>query len=348
MFVVNARNVHAALPAGLALLETHGERRESRNGPVAVMPCPVTTVYQRPRERVIFWPERDANPFFHLMESLWMLAGRNDVAFPASYVKRMREFSDDGETFHGAYGHRWINHFARVVEGSTSDDVEVVTIDQVRTIIQLLKLNPNDRRAVLGMWDPSVDLGRQGKDVPCNTQAYFSVASSGHLDMTVCNRSNDVVWGAYGANAVHFSILQEFVANALGVPVGRYWQMSNNYHAYLDTLKGVANLACMHHSTSCPYQDGTVGPYKLMNTPIDSWLQDLHIFLDEGPVLGLRDPFFRKVAVPMALAHAAFKGETGAAKYSVPLNILRNCTATDWRLAAEEWIIRRRDRKANG
>ena len=32
------------------------------------------------------------------------------------------------------------------------------------------------------------------------------------LCMTVCNRSNDMLWGAYGANVVHMSMLQEFVA----------------------------------------------------------------------------------------------------------------------------------------
>ncbi len=83
MNVISVRNVHEALPEALRFLRQTGVPRDSRNGAVLQAPCPVTTVYRRPDERVLFWPERDANPFFHFMESLWMLAGRNDVAWPA-------------------------------------------------------------------------------------------------------------------------------------------------------------------------------------------------------------------------------------------------------------------------
>jgi hypothetical protein len=38
--------------------------------------------------------------------------------------------------------------------------------------------------------------------------------------MTVTNRSNDLCWGMLGANYVHFTILQEYLAARLGV-VGR-------------------------------------------------------------------------------------------------------------------------------
>jgi thymidylate synthase len=54
------------------------------------------------------------------------------------------------------------------------------------------------------------------------------------LDLTVLCRSNDVVWGAYGANAVHFSVLQEYLAGRIGVDVGVMYQFSNNYHGYVD------------------------------------------------------------------------------------------------------------------
>ncbi len=69
-----------------------------------------------------------------------------------------------------------------------------------------LKTYPNDRRTVVGMWDPWEDLWEEndGKDYPCNTQIYFW-ERKGQLNMTVCNRSNDMIWGAYGANAVHMS-----------------------------------------------------------------------------------------------------------------------------------------------
>ena len=81
MHVIRARNVQEALVVGLQDLRRYGVERESRNGPVVVFPEPVTTVCERPEERVLFHCERDANPFFHLFEALWMLAGRNDLAY---------------------------------------------------------------------------------------------------------------------------------------------------------------------------------------------------------------------------------------------------------------------------
>ena len=59
MRVINARNVNDAYWKGLALLRAEGQLASSRAGTVQVMPCPVVTVYERPRERVLFDPQRD-------------------------------------------------------------------------------------------------------------------------------------------------------------------------------------------------------------------------------------------------------------------------------------------------
>jgi hypothetical protein len=332
MKVIQAHNVHEALPAALHELRHTGYDRDSRNGPVRLFPTPVTTVYQNPLERVIFWPERDANPFFHFFEALWMLAGRNDLAFPAHYAANIRSYSDDGKTLHGAYGHRWRNWFGH---------------DQLGSIVQRLRADPNDRRAVLGMWDASVDLERDGKDVPCNTQAFFAINGEGELDMTVLNRSNDMVWGCYGANAVHFSMLQEYLALAIGVPVGIYYQVSNNLHAYHSTLKQVERLASVDARAasyqSNPYMTGCVAPFPMRQTTLTEWEQDLNLLLTDGPIVGFRDPFFRRVAVPMWMAHRAYKeGKVEKDRFDRPIEILDQCLATDWRRACIEWIERRR------
>lgn len=330
MRVINARNVHLALPQALDLLKWAGVPRDSRNGPTKVFPEPVTTVYHRPEERVMFWPERDANPFFHFFEALWMLGGRNDVEYLAQFVDRMRSFSDDGVTFHGAYGHRWVNHFER---------------DQLGIIISALKRNPDDRRNVLSMWDANVDLGREGKDLPCNLQAIFRINTAGRLDMTVTNRSNDMVWGAYGANAVHFSFLHEYVARGIGVGVGVYRQMSNDLHAYLSTLEPVECLAdhaqlYVPDDALCPYTRGEVEPFPLIRD-WERWNAELGMFLSDPHAMGFTEPFFKKVAVPMYLAHEAYKVNRGEDRYTVALAALEACAATDWKRAGEEWLTRR-------
>jgi hypothetical protein len=113
MHVIRARNANQALPEMMHYVRDSGlvVKRDSRNGPVLQFAEPFCIKYQRPTQRVVFWEERDANPFFHLFESLWMIAGRNDVAYPARYSSNIAQFSDDGHTFHGAYGYRWRKHF---------------------------------------------------------------------------------------------------------------------------------------------------------------------------------------------------------------------------------------------
>lgn len=352
MHVITARNVHDALPRGVQLLLEKGAQRDSRNGPVLQARGPVTTLYAQPCERVMLWPERDANPFFHLLESLWMLAGRNDLAFPAGILPRFREFSDDGRTLHGAYGHRWRQHF-----GS----------DQIKLIIDELTRDPDSRRCVLQMWDAPSDLGRAGRDLPCNTHIYFGVSAEGALDMTVCCRSNDIIWGAYGANAVHFSVLQELMADALRRPVGRYWQISNNYHAYLSTLGPVQHLG---ETCADGYRgDRWVNPYEDDGTPsmpsyraalrrhrlLDpehGWqqlLEDCALLIDQPEAVGFRHSFIRRVAKPMLMAQRVWAERQHAVSWRVLAmrEILEQMPEhNDWRVAAEQWCARRVEREA--
>lgn len=325
MVVIDARNVHEALLKGLHTLRTQGAERQSRNGPVLVMDGPVTTMYRHPRERVLQYPGRGENPFFHFYESLWMLGGRNDVASLTTMVPRMKEFSDNGKTFHGAYGHRWRKRLG---------------MDQLAIIAKALRTNKDDRRCVLQMWDVANDLGQVGKDFPCNTQIYFSVSAHGTLDMTVCNRSNDIIWGAYGANAVHMSMLQEFMAAWVGVPVGIYWQMSNNYHAYREVFdKTWENVMEAPASGDC-YSSGLISPFPLVNSDIESWQRDNEMFLD-GVDVQFNDVFFRRVAVPIQRAHRHMKNvDLGEGRFEVARDIIQQCSASDWRMACERFITR--------
>jgi len=330
MDVITVRNVSDALVLGTKVINDVGVRRDSRNGPVKVMPMPVTTMYESPRERVMLHPERDCNPYFHFMECLWMLAGRRDVAWISQFSKNIGNYTDDGINFHGAYGYRWRNHF----------DVDGGVLDQLGTIAALLKKNPDDRRTVLQMWDANADLGLDGKDFPCNLVITFRINPNGKLDMTVFNRSNDMVWGAYGANAVHMSFLQEVMAAWIGVPVGFYWQISTNFHAYLDTLAKVEPLLHKPDGKS-PYELGEIEPFPVVGTDIDTWHSELNMFMDEGPVMGYTDPFFKKVAVPMLQSWQAWKNKDAPDFMDSAVYFADRIAATDWRRACMEWLERR-------
>ena len=334
MFLIEARNVNDALPKGLLRLDKLGKEEDSRVGSAIVMDGPVTTIYHKPTERVLFNATRDANPFFHLMESLWMLSGRNDLAWISQFIGGFERFSDDGRILYGAYGFRWMNSFQ-----NNGEDHE--TKNQIDVIIKMLQKNPNTRRAVLQMWSAPLDLDRSGKDIPCNTHIYFSVSRLGCLDMTVCNRSNDAIWGAYGANVVHMSMLQEYIALSLGLPVGRYWQMSNNFHAYTDVFIKT-KVILDEERTPDAYETEEVSPYPLMSIEKDSWDLELNMFMNEPEAFGFDDKFFRRVAVPMREAWFAWKDKENPYRIDAAIQTMSNCLATDWRKAGIEWLERRR------
>lgn len=243
---------------GLELLLSEGVAEDSRAGRVIVAPWPVTTAYTHPRERVLFSAIRDANPFFHLVEALWMIAGRSDAGLLNLFVRDFGDrYAEPGGDIHGAYGHRWRGHFWRDNHVVPPGAAPGRHIDQLDEAVRILKEDPTSRQVVIAMWDPTIDLGVPGlKDRPCNTHIYLRVRMteamvSGDqmtgagpvLDLTVMCRSNDIIWGAYGANAVHFSVLQEYLAARIGVDVGTFYQVSNNFHAYEKELHRLAARA---------------------------------------------------------------------------------------------------------
>jgi hypothetical protein len=78
---------------------------------VLVSQTPVVTCYSAPTQRVLFSPMRDANPFFHFMEALWMLAGRDDVASRYASTARSASSAMTASAIWGAYGSRWRKWF---------------------------------------------------------------------------------------------------------------------------------------------------------------------------------------------------------------------------------------------
>lgn len=346
MIILDPRNVNYALPMGVDLIHREGIREPSRNGDVLRVPVPVTTIYAKPTERVLLHHWRDANPFFHLIEAMWMLAGRNDLKALTPYVARMKEYSDDGGvTMPGAYGKRWRGWF-----GITE------VRDQLDWVVKRLRNNQNDRRTVIQMWDAHYDMGRtedNGKDVPCNLTALPWV-SEGALHLTVFCRSNDMIWGAYGANAVHFSFLLEYLAGRIGIQVGKYYQISNNFHAYVDNA-GDPQACWPSGWTADPYAAGWVKPYSMwtdwehvdINGIRDQMMmEDLLIFFEHGwreAATKARWPFLRRVVVPMAAAHEHYKKTKGDDRFTGAIEIVQQCVASDWHLAAYDWFSRRQE-----
>lgn len=321
MQVITAKNVNEALHEGVGYLKVMGMKRDSRNGPVLRAPGPVVTVYQCPKERLVSHPLRDANNVFHLMESIWMLAGENNVKWLLPFNSKFGQYAREDGVQHGAYGFRWRRHFR---------------YDQLSLLLKELQ-NPNTRRAVLQMWSCSVDLNVDEADIPCNTHVYFNTAS-GNLDMTVCCRSNDIVWGAYGANAVHFSILQELLAHALKIPVGKYVQFSNDYHLYLEFGPGAMLMAHLENGFDYdPYFSGTYKTIPLLREGEHFWdfIRDCENFVSQvNPVL--RTDFMKRVAHPIRVAYMSRR--EGDKNWKDLVFTVPGC---DWLESFLEWADRR-------
>lgn len=320
---------------------------ESRVGSCLQYPTPVIVTYQNPLERVLFNESRDCNCFFHLMEAMWMLSGRNDLAPLQYYVSTFGEFSDDKQTLNGAYGRRWRRGFIGLKWDRWEQQENKLHDDQIRMLIEHLRKTPNSRRAVLQMWNTQDDLSNINisADVCCNLSCCFLI-NNGKLDMTVFNRSNDLIWGCLGANQVHFSFLLEYMAAQIGVNVGVYNQVTNNLHIY--TERFASNLWLSDTTPDYYTQLPRMNVVKLVNDPVQfdkeleifnrDWLgQDLGGKLHLEGKLVFKEPFFATVAYPMAIAFFQHKKR----QYEVALNWASNIMDDAWRRVAVTWLKRR-------
>jgi hypothetical protein len=264
--------------------------------------------------------------------------GRRDFAWLPRFNARMAEYSDDGVVFNAAYGYRWRQQFhLKGPQGAAGSD-------QLSAIVKLLRADPDSRRAVLQIWDAEADLGVASKDLACNTQAMFKVRA-GQLNMTVSNRSNDIVWGCYGANAVQFSMLLEYMAARIGVEPGVYRQVSDSYHAYHETWSKISDIGARFKGD--PYVQGEVAVHPLIADP-ESFDTELMRWMDSAPEQldyagweaqqkEWRNPYFSRVATPIHNSWFAYKRRDRAAAGQW----LDRCAATDWQRAGREWLQRR-------
>jgi thymidylate synthase len=410
------------------------EVEASRYGEVIRMPEPVIVTYTHPTERVLFNAARDANPFFSVYESLYFLAGRNDVAPLAYYNSRMPEFSDDSKTFNDSYGYRWRQ--APGKDEKYGQGTVHTYHDQLDILVDHLRSKPESRRAVLQMWNLEDDLLKvdgvpcadciernkrmfftdpgpckrcgslhkqvgtvPSKAVCCNLSAVFRVEwgrcpdcdgtgkqvidtggftqwdepvsdvvpcphckgtpndAPEFLNITVFNRSNDLIYGMLGANAVHFSFLLEYMAAHLGLKVGKYHQVTADLHAYTKTWKPEKWLA---DKTSDYYTDARVETSQdwgvdfshqvpLVKYPLrfDYECSQLVQYHSNGESFGMlgayrwEEPFLQTVAEPMFRAYHAYKFKS----YDSALRWANLVAAPDWRVAARGWIQRRLERK---
>jgi len=213
--VTHFRNINAAFLGMLTRLVDDGTETESRNGPTIELPAQ-TIVIERPVERFVFARGRNNNPFASIAETMWVIAGRNDLSYLTPYLRRAPDFSDDGgQTWRAGYGPRLRNW-----DG----------VDQLAAVRDALHRSPMSRRAALSLFDPSRDY-QDSNDIPCNNWLHF-LARNGRLDLNVAARSTDIWWGFSGINAFEWSVVLEMMARWLGMEPGTLTFFTSSLHLY--------------------------------------------------------------------------------------------------------------------
>lgn len=166
-------------------------------------------------------------------ELLWYLSGSDTLEMLGAYAPSYSRFCNEGRAM-GAYGFRWMANPGiahKFPNGSLVAAVEV------------LRKNPDDRRAVVAMWDSgdvAEALKGEWKDIPCTLSLQFLVRDN-RLHLITTMRSNDLwLGGVY--DPFTFCQLQCLVAAALGVGIGHYHHRAGSFHLYEKNVESIAAL----------------------------------------------------------------------------------------------------------
>ena len=204
------------------------------------------------RRPVLTIPQRRLSYQFMAAEAHWILTGDNRVSTIAPYNKNISQFSDDGETFFGAYGPK--------------------IVAQMDYVIAKLMEDPDTRQAGLTIWrecPPST------KDVPCTVAVFFNIRNE-KLNCHVFMRSSDV-WLGVPYDVFNFSMLSHMVCTFLNkgrrnIEPGTLHLTAASSHLYQRNFEAAAE--CYYDATVL---DQPLTPETLFvnGAAFATWLADL-------------------------------------------------------------------------
>lgn len=170
---------------------------------------PLMVSIENPRARLAYHPDRHYNLAFNVAEVITYIVGINSVYALEFFNPKIKDYSDNGLWFHGAYGPRIEPYINDVVSKLRSDD--------------------GSRQAVISIYN-SKDIQVKTKDVPCTLAIQFMIRD-GKLNSYAYMRSNDLFWG-FQYDVFSFTVIQEFISDAIGIPMGRYYHTVSSMHVY--------------------------------------------------------------------------------------------------------------------
>jgi len=208
------------------------------------------------RKRYLLVPNRHNNVFASIAESLWVIAGRNDLGYLSTYLPRAKEYSDDGETWRAAYGPRLRNWNG---------------VDQLAEVVSILRADLTSRRAVAVLYDPDRDF-IQSNDIPCSNWLHF-IVREGRVDLHVAARSTDIWWGFSGINAFEWTLLLEMVAHWLRQEPGHLVFFTSSMHMYERHFEKAGQI--LRQQSSEHYEDDLCNELPAFETPWENFTAEI-------------------------------------------------------------------------
>lgn len=322
-------NATGALMDMLDAVMSTGDTLPSRNGEVKEITS-VHMVIEEPQKRCIMVPKRHDNIFHKIAESMWVMAGRNDVEWLSHYLPRAVDYSDDGKTWRAAYGYRLRKHFE---------------FDQLELCLDLLKEDPFTRRAVMVIFDPDVDF-YPSKDIPCNNWIQWLIREDDFgerkLQMHVMQRSSDILWGFSGINTFEWSIMHMMMAKWLGVTVGTLTYSITSLHLCQPHWKRAEEmLRHYRHSTiyshDITYANGFAVPFDAFDNTMERFFASEAELRERALCSETGDAFLDECLKMLAMynEYLRFGGVNG-----IIYAIMNNMPDDDFKLAAYEYFSR--------
>jgi thymidylate synthase len=196
----------------LLLLMQDGKKVSPRNINTVEL-SPFTLKLENPWTRLIQNTARNTNLGLNIVEFLAVIGGDNRTKLFEKISPSVIKFSDNSKTFRGGYGPR----------------LRSKKNDQFIKVIEKLKSDKDSRQAIMTIFDPRIDYV-ETKDVPCTVMFHFMIRKN-KLNMNVYMRSNDVILG-HVIDVFVFTMIQEVIANELGIEMGEYNHIVGSLHLY--------------------------------------------------------------------------------------------------------------------
>lgn len=205
---------------------------------------------------------------------------QRDTEFKKAYQEQMATFKENilkDDRFSQKFGDLGFVYGKQWRDWQTS---KKETIDQLKEVIQSIRVNPDSRRHIVSAWNPE-DIPHMALP-PCHTMFQFYVAD-GKLSCQLYQRSADVFLGV-PFNIASYALLTSLIAHECDLEVGEFVHTLGDAHIYTNHVEQV-KTQLERDKRSLP----TLQINKEKNTIFDFELTDISL-VDYHPHPAIKAP----------------------------------------------------------